>query len=79
VHDLPVLAIVNDDYAAGHVRSLRRGLAAMPEAATAVLVALADQPLLRGGRRARRRPMPMRAADLRVPWCRGCSSGADTP
>jgi len=46
VHDLPVLVIVNGDYAAGHVRSLRRGLAAMPEAATAVLVALADQPLL---------------------------------
>jgi len=46
VNDLPVLVVVNDDYAAGHVRSLRRGLAAMPEAATAVLVALADQPLL---------------------------------
>lgn len=46
VHDLPVLVIVNDDYAAGHVRSLRRGLAAMSESVTAVLVALADQPLL---------------------------------
>jgi CTP:molybdopterin cytidylyltransferase MocA len=46
VNDLPVPVVVNDDYAAGHVRSLRRGLAAMPEAVTAVLVALADQPLL---------------------------------
>jgi molybdenum cofactor cytidylyltransferase len=46
VHDLPVLVIVNEDYAAGHVRSLRKGLAALPDAVTAVLVALADQPLL---------------------------------
>lgn len=46
VHDLPVLVIVNDDYAAGHIRSLRKGLAAMPESVSAVLVALADQPLL---------------------------------
>jgi molybdenum cofactor cytidylyltransferase len=46
VKDLPVLLVVNDDYAAGHVRSLRKGLAAMPETVTAVLLALADQPLL---------------------------------
>jgi molybdenum cofactor cytidylyltransferase len=46
VHDLPVLVVVNEDYAVGHVRSLRMGLAAMPETVTAVLVALADQPLL---------------------------------
>ncbi len=46
VHDLPVLVIVNDEYATGHVRSLRMGLAAMPETVTATLVALADQPLL---------------------------------
>jgi molybdenum cofactor cytidylyltransferase len=46
VNDLPVVVVVNDDYAAGHVRSLRKGLAALPETVTAVLVALADQPLI---------------------------------
>lgn len=46
VNDLPVPVVVNDDYAAGHTRSLRMGLAAMPDTVTAVLVALADQPLL---------------------------------
>jgi len=46
VNDQPVLVVVNDDYAAGHARSLRMGLAAMPESVNAVLVALADQPLL---------------------------------
>jgi len=46
VKELPVLVVVNDDYAAGHVRSLRKGFAALSETVTAVLVALADQPLL---------------------------------
>lgn len=46
IKDLPVSVVINDDCAAGHVRSLRMGLAAMPETVTAVLVALADQPLL---------------------------------
>jgi molybdenum cofactor cytidylyltransferase len=46
VHDLPVLVVVNDDYATGHARSLRMGLAAMPETVNATLIALADQPLL---------------------------------
>jgi CTP:molybdopterin cytidylyltransferase MocA len=46
VNDLPVLVVVNDDYAAGHARSLRMGLAAMSESVTAVMIALADQPLL---------------------------------
>jgi len=46
VNDLPVTVVVNDEYTAGQVRSLRRGIAAMPETVTAVLVALADQPLL---------------------------------
>jgi molybdenum cofactor cytidylyltransferase len=46
VHELPVLVVVNDDYASGHVRSLRMGLAAVSESVAAFLVALADQPLL---------------------------------
>jgi CTP:molybdopterin cytidylyltransferase MocA len=46
VNDLPVRVVVNEAYAAGHVTSLRKGLVDLPEAVTAVLVALADQPLI---------------------------------
>jgi molybdenum cofactor cytidylyltransferase len=46
VTDLPVRVVVNEAYSAGHVTSLRKGLIDLPDAVTAVLVALADQPLL---------------------------------
>jgi molybdenum cofactor cytidylyltransferase len=41
---LDVRTVTNAQYAAGMSTSLRAGLAALPEAADAVLVALADQP-----------------------------------
>ena len=43
---LPVRRVVNANYQAGRVSSLRAGLAALPGSIDAVLVALADQPLL---------------------------------
>lgn len=46
VNDLPVRVVVNEAYTAGHVTSLRKGLVDLADADTAVLVALADQPLL---------------------------------
>jgi CTP:molybdopterin cytidylyltransferase MocA len=46
VHDLPVITVVNESYAAGHGTSLRRGLATLPDTDGPTIVALADQPLL---------------------------------
>jgi CTP:molybdopterin cytidylyltransferase MocA len=46
VADLPVLVVVNEEYSAGHVTSLRKGLVDLPESVGATLIALADQPLL---------------------------------
>jgi CTP:molybdopterin cytidylyltransferase MocA len=46
VTDLPVRIVVNEAYSVGHVTSLRKGLVDLPESVDAVLVALADQPLL---------------------------------
>jgi len=46
VHDLPVLTVVNEAYAAGHGTSLRKGLAILPDTDGPTIVALADQPLL---------------------------------
>jgi molybdenum cofactor cytidylyltransferase len=46
VHDLPVLTVVNETYAAGHGTSLRKGLATLPDTDGPTIVALADQPLL---------------------------------
>ncbi len=43
---LPVRCILNEGYAAGRVSSLRAGLAALAGTIDAVIVALADQPLL---------------------------------
>ncbi|MCK2220824.1 nucleotidyltransferase family protein [Actinomadura sp. ATCC 31491] len=50
--DAPVrgaLAVRNPDWATGMGSSLRAGLAALPGQATAVVVALVDQPLIRPG------------------------------
>ena len=41
VHDLPVLTVVNETYAAGHGTSLRRGLVALPDTDGPTIVALA--------------------------------------
>ena len=46
VHDLPVLTVVNESYAAGHETSLRKGLVTLPDIDGPTIVALADQPLL---------------------------------
>lgn len=46
VHDLPVLTVVNESYAAGHGTSLRKGLVTLPDIDGPTIVALADQPLL---------------------------------
>jgi len=46
VTDLPMRVVVNEEYAAGRVTSLRRGLLELPDSLEATLVVLADQPLL---------------------------------
>jgi CTP:molybdopterin cytidylyltransferase MocA len=46
VTDLPVRVVVNEAYSAGQVTSLRKGLVDLPDSVAAVMVALADQPLL---------------------------------
>lgn len=46
---LPVRVQIHAGYAAGQVSSLRAGLAALPGGLEAILVALADQPLLETG------------------------------
>ena len=43
---LPLRAVVNPDYAAGQMTSVRAGLAALAAPGDAVMVCLADQPLL---------------------------------
>jgi len=43
---LPVACAVNDHYGDGRVSSLRAGLSALPDGVEAIVVALADQPLL---------------------------------
>lgn len=43
---LPAREVFNQAYAAGRTGSLRAGLAALPQAGEAVVIALADQPLL---------------------------------
>ncbi len=44
--DCPVALVRNPDYATGQLSSLRAGLAALPHDLDAILIALADQPLL---------------------------------
>lgn len=46
VRDFPVTIVRNDDYRAGQMTSVHAGLMALPGPFDAVLIALADQPLL---------------------------------
>lgn len=46
LRDLPLCIVYNDNYREGQMTSVHRGLAAMQQACDAVLVCLADQPLL---------------------------------
>ncbi len=46
LHDLPCKIIHNPDYAGGQMTSVRVGLAAVSDDAEAVMICLADQPLL---------------------------------
>ncbi len=46
LRDLPLRNVYNDDYLQGQMTSVHRGLAAMQQACDAVLVCLADLPLL---------------------------------
>ncbi len=43
---LPIVCAINDHYCDGRVSSLRAGLSALPAGVEAIVVALADQPLL---------------------------------
>ena len=49
LHDLPVRIVRNAEYADGQSTSVRAGIAAVPDSAAAVLVLLADQPLVTTG------------------------------
>jgi molybdenum cofactor cytidylyltransferase len=46
LRDLPVTVVQNPDYARGRMSSLNVGLAALPQDLDAIVVALADQPLI---------------------------------
>jgi molybdenum cofactor cytidylyltransferase len=49
LHGLPVRIVRNAEYADGQSTSVRAGIAAVPDSAAAVLVLLADQPLVTTG------------------------------
>jgi molybdenum cofactor cytidylyltransferase len=46
IRDRPVKVVLNADYRLGQMASLNAGLAALPESLDAIIVALADQPLI---------------------------------